>query len=280
MTGCMPIAFGRTNDTPDATLTSDRAPDTSIDWLKNEFKSRPVKWPGNNQLVITGTFAEFKYAEYFSIPESNLVQENFVQVELFENDTSGPDLLQMDPISVYDIIALGQWRAGVDAYNLGEDTGVLAALTYWFGVIIKYKVFRITIFSSPSSTEPDIRLRTFLIGEKLKLEKNFEYGNEITFMSEPELERTSSGSYFPVRGQRMNRVLSINLSQSTDVDRALMSRFEYNLNGQPFIVSAYPDRKGWQFNEYTFLARFFNALGYGQRYEDIHTINNLTLVEV
>lgn len=274
------ISFSSNNHTPEATLTSSHSTTTPLDWLKNEFRSRPVSWDEvGEDITITGTLGSYVRAEYFSIPESNLSAECYIKVELFDSAVTDPDLLQMEPIRVADLIALGQWRAGIDAFGLAYDKQVLRSLTYWFIESIVFQVFRITVIAAPTNDNTNTSLRSFMIGERLKLENNFIYDNQISFVSEPELARTSSGSYYPKRNQQRSRALSIDLALATDLDRSIISRFEYNLNGQPFVVSAYPDRKGWQFGEYTFLGRFDAALKYKQRYEDIHAIS-LIILEV
>jgi len=277
----VPIKFGKSNLTPLATLTSSRAPTTSIDNLKTEFRSRPVVFgTPSSSFSITGTFADYQYINYFSLPGTNLDPETYVQLELFDTTTSDPDLLGMTALPVYDLLPLGEWRAGIDAYGSDLNATERSALTVWLSSYYKCKVFRLTITANPATDNADLRLRTFHIGESLRLEHNFDYGLSINFMTEPELVRTSSGSYFPKRAQRESRAMSLDLSYATDNDRAILAKFERRLQGRPFIVSAYPDRRGWQLNEYTYLARFANALSYTHVYEDIHSIPSIQIIEV
>lgn len=281
---CAPIRIARTNDISLFTLTSSRAPTTNLEWLKNEFRSRPARWDDpDTDVTITGTLSEQRYAEYFAIPGCNLVGGATVQLKIFETDVSTTDLLNMEPLTITGPIPLGEWRAGIDPYGAISPTPRYGLLTFWFGEFIQYQRFELVITTPTdySNEADDIRIRALHIGETLKLEKNFTFGASITYLDEPELRRTTSGSVLEARTQRESRKFTLSLNHATDNDRYLMAKFERTKLGQPFIFSAHPGAgSGWQFTDYTYLARFGNALGYSHTHSNRHAINRVTLLEV
>lgn len=282
MSTCMPLTFGKTNDISLATLTANREPTTNINWIKNEYRSRPARWTTvEDDVIITGTFASLMIGEYFSIPSVGLGGDMTVQLKLFETLESTTDLLDMEPIPMADLIPLGQWMAGADPYGEGLDPYAPSTLTLWFGEVIQCRKFELHIVTSEADGAAfnDLRVRTMHIGRALKLEKNFDYGMDIQYVSEPELIETTSGSRLPFRPQRQMRTMSLQLSHMTEIDRLNLSQLERFLNGRPFVVSAYPGEKGWQYNDYTFLARFANALTY-TRANGRHAVPNITIIEV
>jgi|GEM_PF-6790480 len=282
MSECTPITFAKDNHVPDMTLSASREPTTTLNSLKNEYESRPVRWPDAGQNVtVTGISPITRIAEYFSIPSSYLGGSIAVQLKLFETETSTVDLLDMEPMSTSQLLPLGQFRAGVHGYNETLDLESPPALTSWLDRVIQYQRFELDLITTAQDglDFDDLRLRTLHIGERITLEKNFNYGHSIRFLTPPELVKTVSGSYFPSRSQRDSRALRIDLTHATDVDRDTIARMERRLKGAPFIFSAHPGQNGWHFDDYTFMARLFTELDYTSNYSGSNSITSMTLVE-
>lgn len=280
---CAPIRFGVSNQLLNANIVATPEPITEINWLKNEWRARQVVWGDPTQnIVIDGVLPEAEIAEYFSLPNSTLTGLAEVQLELFSTDTSETSIIEPEFVQLADLVPLGEWRAGIDPYGVPRGIDNPDVFVIWLDEPVVYQRFRLTIRHSDvaASAVNDVRLRMLMIGNGLQLEQNFSYGNQIQFLTEPDLVRTASGSHLPSRMQKRSRVLSMSFDSMTDSDRALMWRMEASLGGLPFLVSAYPEHEGWQFNNYTFLARFANALAYKNTFYDIHSVDNFVLVEV
>lgn len=279
---CSPLRFGINNHVVDATLTSTPASVTDINSLKNEWPARQAKWVDlSENIVITGVLPEAKYGEYFCLPSSNLIPGSQIQLELFENTVSDPDLLKTGFRDLHEHKPLGDWRAGIDEYGSTYEA-VPGAFTIWFNKPILFKAFRLTITNTAEAVAllSDVRLRMILIGEKLEMNNSFSYGSAISFLTSPELVETTSGSSIPTRPQQKKRKLQLNLSSADDSDRSRLSKFESELRGGYFLISGFPSESGWKFNDYTFLARFTQSLDYTHKFIDHHSVEQMTVVEV
>ncbi len=279
---CVNLRFGANNHVEDAVLTATPTPVTDLEWLKGEWRAEQVVWnPVTEDIVIEGIMPDDRLAEYFALPTSNLTGYAQVKLELFSSTGSTTDVLEMDFQDVGSPKPLGIWRAGIDPYGVLEDPARQSVFVYWLPNYVRYRKFRLTIRHSAAGVAAidDVRLRMLMIGEKLELQKNFSYGNEISFHTGPELIQTSSGSHIPSRRQRMSRKLSLSLDHMGDRDRIAMYRFEASLDSRAFIVSAYGEQRQWQFENYSFLARFNSELSYQHVQYDRHA-TKMTLVEI
>ncbi|MCP5006160.1 MAG: hypothetical protein GY941_19800 [Planctomycetes bacterium] len=279
-----PLRFGSTNSVPDSTLTVTPtvSTGTNLDSLKNEWRARQVIWDDPaTDIVITGTLTETAIGEYLSLPNSNLTEGSTVQLELFETSTAGTDLLDMDAVGITSLIPLGEWRAGIDEYGNSYDRNP-DGFTMWFAEPIQYKVWRLTISNDATAQAAldDVRLRMVLIGEKVQLENNFSFGGKISFLSDPTLTVTTSGSNIPTRTQRKSRYMELALDMMNVGDRRKIWRLETDLLGGYFLVSAYPEAGGFKQENYTFLGRFSSGLKYIHTHDNIHAVSHLGIIEV
>ncbi len=271
---CSSIKFGKTNCVPDATITATPAVSSGIDLdnLKNEWRARIVKWDDPSvDIVIDFTLSYAVVGEYFSLPNSNLTAGSSVKLELFENTNADPDLLNEGFTEYGKLLPLGEWRVGIDKFGATYDQNP-DGLTMWFDSPIIFRAGRITITNNAAAQAEldDVRLRMFLIGESMTLSKNFSYGAEISFFANPHLTETTSGSTVPTRLQRKRRFMSLDLDAMKDGDRFKMRRLEESLQGDFFLVSGYPDKNNWQFDDYTFLARFATGLTFAHKTATSH----------
>lgn len=278
---CAPIRFGTTNDVPEMTLTSTVTPDTSLEWLKNEFKARQVRWTdlSSADIVVEGTLAETRVLEYFAMPSANLTSASQVKLEVFDDAGTKVDILGRDFQDLATPIPAGEFRVGIDQWGVPDDSTIPGVVLIWLDVPTPYRGFRLTIKHGLTDGQDEVLLRMLMMGEKLQLQHNFGYGGDIAFQVSPELIQTTSGSRFLSRVPIDAREVSLQLEYMTDVDRVRLSKMEKALQGKPFIVCAYPDKSGWQFNDYTFVARFADRISYTQVFENVHSAT-LNIVEV
>lgn len=125
-----------------------------------------------------------------------------------------------------------------------------------------------------------MNLRMLMLGDVIQLEKNFSYGSQIEFLTEPDLHFSHSGFAITSRAQRPAKALSLSLDTMTEGDRFTMRNYETKLAGKPFLVSPYPSGTAqWFRGDYIFLARFANSLKYHHLSRNIHR-TSLNLVEV
>jgi len=188
---------------------------------------------------------------------------------------------------------MGIFRWGIDPWAQSNDCGgAPRAFTLSLCRGIKYRSFRLRIRHGLTalSDVASVDLRMFMLGDMIHMQENWEYGMTLTRVTAPDLSRTrvtapdlsrtASGSVVPGRPQRKVRAMELTFPCLTDRDRELMAQLEEDLLGRPFIVQAYPNREGFQFNDYNFLARLGNALPYAHMYEDVHEVSNMLLLEV
>lgn len=109
-----------------------------------------------------------------------------------------------------------------------------------------------------------VSLRMMIIGERVDLEKNYNQGAVMTFVTPPELTTTYSGFYVQARDQRKVRSLSFDLTQMTTGDLITLTDMEQSQLGKPFVVSARHGDNEWSEQAHSFLARFYNQLSYSE----------------
>jgi len=125
-----------------------------------------------------------------------------------------------------------------------------------------------------------MNLRMLMLGDVIQLEKNFSYGSDISFLTEPDLHFAHSGFAITSRAQQHAKALSLSLDSMTEGDRFTMRNYETKLAGKPFLVSPYPSGTAqWFRGDYVFLARFANSLKYKHLTPSNHR-TSLNLVEV
>lgn len=280
MGACIPLRFGIGNHVADSVLSADPAPITTIENLKNEFAARRTVWasPGRD-IVIEGRLNDAQVADFFCLPNSTLIGLDEVRLDLFSDadlqtqaHTTGTRRLAEPP-------PIGVFRAGIDPYGVPIDEDRPDVFTQWLPDSVVYRSFRFVIRQSQlTSVAAEIALRMLVIGTKQQMENNFVYGGQLSYLTPPQLVRTSSGKKFPVRGQQRARTARFRLPMMTDSDRSALSRMETSLGTEAFLVSAYTGREGWQFQDYAYLGRFDDALSYTHRFEGIHA-TDLIIVE-
>lgn len=293
MSRCTPLRIGFNNRIPFATLTADPSPITPVNHIKNEWKARASYWLQPNSdgnIIIEGVMSSPQNSEFFSIPAISKMGDVELKMELYLSPDDNLDLLDMPFTEVVrndlgGLIPLGEWIAGVDAYGVpvNETAGVIPeTFIYWFNRRIYYDRFKLTIRRAASATKPleNAQLRMLFMGDLLELDKSFSLGNTISFLTDPRLEQTSSGSWVNTRRQNLSREINLSLDVMTDRDRNALFQLESNLRGNNFILSAFPSStKSWQYNNYNMLARFGNRLQHAQRYVQIHQ-SNIQFLEV
>ena len=142
-----PLRLGIGNQVENATITATPEPLTPVDYLKNEFHARQLVFNGltSDDIVIEGTLDAPDYATFFCIPGSNLSSSASVKLELFETDVSTTDLLGMGFVSIEALKPLGIWEVGIDPYNQSGETTEDNTFIHWFGSLIQYQRWRLTI---------------------------------------------------------------------------------------------------------------------------------------
>lgn len=450
---CENITFATANHLPDSTITAAPEPVTDIGYLKTEFPAEVGRFTdfSNPQIVITGTHDADVYADYYAIIGSNLTADATVKLELFADDESTTDLLQMDAGHVGSLIPLGLWRAGIDGYNVRQGADANHVFVVWFDQMIKYKRWVLTIahgyelseeeipndirqessagvfsieaescdvaalgastweltadatasggqclkkvgggfyptagtgpsftttykahrsgthkvwvrvksnsddsffvdvnggtelvqflgladgnwhwiharsVSTPEDTEIDVTvyaredqicidkivvqlnalaaptdlgpdesdfgfetvtgntetvdIRMLMMGQRLQLERNYNYGYITSGVTSPKLVQTDSGRYVQAGEQYKSRSCSLNLDMMTDGDRMRLSNMEETLLGEPFILASHKGHGGWFYDQNTYLARFVDKLDYSHNFIDRHS-TSLTISEV
>lgn len=279
---CTPIRMAADNHVPLAQLAATPAPVTPLDWLKNEWKARRVKWvnPVAEPIVITGTLPEPQAADVFVLPGHNLTGFAYLKLELFsEANLQGEASYPGELTPLADLIPLGLWRAGIDPYGMPSPEDIPSVFVLWLPEIVLYQSWRLTIEHVADADIADVQLRMLMLGLSTRLENNFSWDSDIRFLSEPDLVETASGSVLERRRQRESRTLGLSLEHMTDGDRLLLAKLEKSLKGRPLFISAYPAATGWQLNDYSFMARFANTLGYAHVGTNWHATNNIVLRE-
>lgn len=278
----IPLRFGIDNHVPDATLTATPAAEAAapLDNIKNEWRARQAIWTSVTQdLIIEGSWTSPRAAQYVALPNSTLLGLDSIRLELFSDDSHATRIYNTGFNILAEPPPLGVWVAGIDAFGTALDEDRPSVYAAWITDPVICRSFRLTIRKSSYSGGADIALRTVLIGRTLEMQHNFVYGASLRYLTAPTLSRTANGSHYPSRPQKRSRSLSLSLPMMSNRDRAALARMERDLGGSPFLVSAYPGRSGWQFDDYAFLARFADTLDYEHVFEDIHA-TNLQLVEV
>lgn len=279
------IRFGVGNQVREASLSSTPAPvaQTDINRLKDEFASRLVVWDTVGEITtIEGELPVSQVAEFFAIPGSNLHGLAELKLELYEDPQNPVDVLNMEFSPVARLKPLGQWRVGIDKYGVPDEIDTPNVPVHWFAMPVIYKAFKLTIRhqSYAAALVNDLRIRMLMIGQVVQMQRSFSRGsNGISFLTAPELEQTTGGSWHQVREQSESRTLSISLPQMSDDDRVALWQMETRQKGQPFIVCGYPHGQTWQQNNYTFLARFADRLTFADENPNIHSTSTV-LVEV
>lgn len=277
------LRLGIENQVPGSTLASSPSPEatTPIDWLKQEWRARKVVYanPGG-EITITGTLDSPQVLEYFvlaGIEHQGIVEIQFIA---YLDDNGTPVGQYTSPfVAVSDIPPLGEWRVGIDPYGASVESTAPLNYVVWLDEAVQYDSFEITIRAEGGGDPGPINITTAMMGHKLEFDYSFaNEGNNITFLTEPSLVRVASGKYIPSRPQRYSRTFTLNLQQMTDADRVRLRRVEIGEAGNVILVSGYPDKSGWQYNDYNFLCRFANSLGYAHDALNIHS-TTMTLVE-
>ena len=129
-----------------------------------------------------------------------------------------------------------------------------------------------------TSTTNNVEVRMLMIGRSARIEKNFEYGSIIQFLTAPSLYQTINGFSVPGFGQSEVRSLELSLPAMTDGDRFMLWHMEKTLKGDSFLLNAYPDRNRWMTGNYQFLARFGEALKFSHTRDGRHA-TRLSLIE-
>lgn len=312
---CIPLRLGRTNDVPQMTLTASPAPATPLDYLKNEYEAevaRFIEVRPDNDIVIEGALDRDAGIEYFALPNADLPAAAEVRLELF--DAAGVPVpgLGIDSARPGSLIPAGKFRAGIDRFG-GEQDGIPSggwralsslipagtfragidkfggidpdsrpdAFVVWLRRLYIYRSFRLTIRTNLGPGDAvDIRLRMILMGLKLELDKGFDYGSQIRYVTPPQNTRTGGGSTVPVALQQRSRSLSLPISHLTGRDQEALSLMEVELLGRPFIVSGFPAATGRRYRDHNFLARFDSALDFIHRHGTRYSVSNFDLSEV
>lgn len=282
MTAHTPLRFGIRNTVPSATLTATPTPNTTLDWLKDESRARLVVWttPGGD-ITISGTLSEYTIAEFFALPGADMLGHAEVQLELFDGGLLTADVLGMGFVQVAHPVSIGAFRAGIDKYGMPRDIDKPTVFIHWLDRPYVYDSFKLTIRQSEYATAAlsDVRLRMLIVGQKIEMDYNFEYGSPITFVTKPSLVQTEGGSWVQTKAQVRSRAMSLTLPQMSDSDRENLWALESELQGSPLIVSAFPTGRGWQFNNHSYLARFGAPIEFSQTFEGIHR-TTIQLLEV
>lgn len=275
------ICFVTRNEVPITELSSDPVPDTDINWLKNEWRARRVRWADPPQNIhISGTLPSASIADTLLLTGHNLTGYHKIKVEFFSGaNGEGRTTFIQDYVSLASLIPLGLWRAGLDPYGMPDPTQIPTIFVVWIPKIIQYQSWKISIYSSNADLTPNLELRMAFIGVRQQLSYNFGWGGKLQLKSPPELGQTYSGMVITRRAQKSNRRLSLDLKGMNHRDREIISRLENSLLNTSFFVSAYPNSKGFMLNQYSFLAKFANALEYSHVLAKQHT-TKLELVEV
>lgn len=276
---CARIKFGDTNHVPDMVLTSVPATANSLDRLKYEWRDRQALWEDvSGEIVISGNLPEARFIEYFVIAGSNLVGSAETQFQVFLNNV--PQLTEDFAVGYTPLASLkplGYFRVGIDPYGeleAGEREDYFAK---WLDAPVEYDRFELRIRNF--GTNATVLLRMLMMGTAFELDKNFSYGGEISFVTDPELEQISSGAFIQTRSQRKIKAMTFSLDQMTEADRIRFKQMEVTLLGTPFLVSGYPSSPEWQASDYTMVGRLASATKYKHIRYAAHAIDSVTILE-
>ena len=243
MTDCFyaPMLFGETNEVPKSVITSNVAPTTSIEWLKNEDPAEQTRWenaPNNIQIEIT--LLQPEEIGYFAIPLSNLTEVATLQLELFATTGSLVDALNL-PVQTFG--------------SLEENCGVFAV---WFDNISAQRA-RVTI---AHNTTGNVDLRMLAMGKSRSLSYNFNYGATLRGMAPPKFHTLYSGRTVKQAAQKKARSFEGRYSHLSDNDSNILWDLEQRLQGDALMINPYPEqnRPGWFTGRAQMLARFQNVL--------------------
>lgn len=278
---CKPIRFGKTNDVPDATITSTVTPDTSLDWLKDEFKARLVRFTdlSSADIVIELTLPETRVLEYFALPGSNLTKASQFKLEVFDDAGTKADILGRGFQEVATPLPAGIFRAGIDKWAELDDSTIPDVHLIWIDTPVEYRGIRLTITHGLTDGVDEVLLRMLMMGEKLELENTYSFGGDIAFDEPADLVRTTSGSKFPQRDSVDSRDISLPFDAMTEIDLLRMKNFRRSLQGRPFIVDGRPEDSGLLKHDYKFVGRFEGQTRFSHRYINQHT-TTINIVEV
>lgn len=273
---CIPLRFGLNNHVPDSQLFSNYAPDMALDNMKHEHRARLTRWVNRSgeAVVIDGHLPELRRAEYFAIAGSNIPAAGEIRLELFKDVGRTIRVLDTGFKPLGTGLPLGEWRVGMDVFYAIDERTKPNTQVFWFPPV-QIIYYRLHIRGHTD----DLRVRMLLCGEKLQFQYNFAYGNEISLVTPPRLKYTASGTPVRIRPQRRRKALTLDMSRMSGLDYAKLARMETTLLGDPFLVAAFPEKTGIQFDNYSFLATNSTALRYKQLLHNMYQ-TTLNLIEV
>lgn len=122
MNNCDHIKFTSSNYMNVSTLGSSVEPVTNLDWLKNEFAARQVKWTdlSSTSFEITAaldqSFDSRRMVSYVAIPSTNLPLGATVEIKVRPFENNALDEV-VKTFTLGQLKGLGIWRAGIDLYG-------------------------------------------------------------------------------------------------------------------------------------------------------------------
>lgn len=183
------------------------------------------------------------------------------------------------------LIPLGIWKVGINWFGEPYDSAGLDSIKVLWFPLAYYNEFEIQIkkyhFShAKQEYQPWIDVGHVFIGQSIIPEKNFNWGNVLSWSNGQELTRTQGGSLVTEGGHATYRELSLSFSQMSNRDRHLFSTNLRRTAGSPILAAAYPDADNQtRETEYTMIAKVKPENKWSHIGVDRHT-TTLTLMEI
>jgi len=227
---------------------------------------------------MNGTFSDNldRVASMFALLGNNLGPSASYKLTLWDQATATVYETPVTPLA--DLIPLGLWAAGVDAYGgaiLQQNSTPL--IQYFSPVVFRSWMLEIFLPLSSPQDPTSFQLSTAFLGEYISPSHNFVHsGNQFQFQANPpELVQVESGRNRHRSSEIESKACSLNIARMDDNDTDLLQQHRRDHRSRTFMVIPYPEETKNVYAERSFAGIYSNVDGFAHnRY-----LNHATSIE-